>query len=310
MAALGKKLIGFYLLLYTCALLYLHFAFEEPFTNYLITFAILGVGFSAAAIFFTKDLTYVKQKDSFKRESFVVAALILWIVFYITYGGTSINKLLPATWVSNEQINTIVIFLRKLLFFVIVPFTVYRAFAFSLPDFGLKNAAVKLFSKRSITIFVCLSIAGLLFQYFLGNGGKTVQAAHFSTQQFIIGIPLCFIYLLFDAGLIEEFFFRGFLQGRLTALLKSETGAIVVSAIIFGLVHAPGLYLRGAGNEGIEEQLPFFFFASYTIVYMSIAGIFLGIIYCKTKNIWLVMALHAMLDLIPNLAEFIHTWHV
>jgi len=43
---------------------------------------------------------------------------------------------------------------------------------------------------------------------------------------------------------------------------------------------------------------------------MSIAGIFLGITWGKTKNLYLIMALHAMVDLIPNIDAFIHTWKI
>jgi membrane protease YdiL (CAAX protease family) len=233
-----------------------------------------------------------------------------WIIFYITYGGNLVNKILPANWIENPPVYSIIIFLRKLLFFVLVPFAVYKFWGFSLQDWGLNKSPVKFFSQRSIIIFLLLAIAASCFQYFFSNGAKPFRNGGFNTSQLIIGLPLCFVYLLFDAGLIEEFFFRGFLQSRLSVLLKSTTGGIIVSAIIFGLVHAPGLYLRGAGSEGIEDQLPFSFFSAYTIVYMSTAGLFLGIIYRKTKNLWLVMAIHAMVDLLPNFNEFIQTWGI
>jgi len=75
-------------------------------------------------------------------------------------------------------------------------------------------------------------------------------------------------------------------------------------------VHAPGLFFRGAESEGMEEQMPFLFWLAYTIVNMSVAGVFLGIVYSKTKNLWLVIAIHAMIDLLPNFAEFVQTWHL
>jgi membrane protease YdiL (CAAX protease family) len=118
------------------------------------------------------------------------------------------------------------------------------------------------------------------------------------------------VYLILDAGLIEEFFFRGLLQSRLSLFLKSGVGGVVCTAIIFGLVHAPGLFLRGAAGEGMEEQMPFLFWVAYTVVYMSVAGIFLGIVYNKTKNLCLVIVIHAMFDLLPNLPEFIRGWHL
>ena len=129
-------------------------------------------------------------------------------------------------------------------------------------------------------------------------------------MQLFIGFPLCFAWLFIEAGLIEEFFFRAVLQSRIAVLLKSNIGGITISGLIFGLAHAPGLYLRGAESEGVTEQLPFIFWAAYTISAMSLAGIFLGIVWMKTKNIYLVMAIHAMVDLVPNVAEFMKTWHI
>jgi uncharacterized protein len=150
--------------------------------------------------------------------------------------------------------------------------------------------------------------AVLLFQFFLSNGGKPVRSGEFSWQQLTVALPLCFFWLFVEAGLVEEFFYRAILQSRLTVLLKSSTGGIVITALIFGLSHAPGLYLRGAESEGLSEKLPFLFFSAYTITYMSVAGVFLGIIWQRTKNIWLVMGIHAMVDLLPNVGGFIRTW--
>ena len=310
MALLKNKYLIFYLLLYAAVLFHLHFFYQQPFADFLSAFLILGVGFSLLAWLLTRNLQTPFHKPAFKNEIWVLILFVLWIVFYITYGGKLINQLLPKEWIVNEQANSFIIFFRKLLFFVVVPFLIYKGFGFSLKDFGFSNPSLKTFSRQSILIFIVLSIAALLFQYFLSEGSKPLLDGQFSSLQLIKGLPLCFLYLLFDAGLIEEFFFRGLLQSRLSILLKSTTGGIIISAIIFGLVHAPGLYLRGASSEGISNQMPFLFFASYTIAYMSIAGIFLGIVYSKTKNLWLVMAIHAMVDLFPNLPDFIQTWHV
>jgi membrane protease YdiL (CAAX protease family) len=310
MSFLKNKYIVFYLLMYAVAIMRLHFSFHEPFGNFLSVFFIPGLGFSWVAWLLTKRFDQPFHRPAGKKEMLILVALVLLICFYITYGGSLINKLLPKNWIENEQSYVLIIFFRKLLFFVLIPFFVYKASGFSLKDFGLKESPVKLFSKRSAIIFLLLSIAALLFQFFLGNGSKPIREGQFNGWQLARGLPLCFLYLFFDAGLVEEFFFRGLLQSRLSVLLKSATGGIIISAIIFGLVHAPGLYLRGAGSEGIEEQLPFNFFAAYTIAYMSIAGIFIGIVYHKTKNLWLVMAIHAMVDLLPNFPGFVQTWHI
>ncbi|MBI1782709.1 MAG: CPBP family intramembrane metalloprotease [Sphingobacteriales bacterium] len=297
------------ILFYFTAVFYLHFSFNESFRDFFIPLSVLGMGFSLISWLFTNQFIDPVHKPKIKNELLFIIPLIIWIAFYITYGGSLINKLLPASWIENPAIYSIIIFLRKLLFFVFVPFLIYKAYGFSVKDFGLKDFPVKLFSGQSLLLLI-LSILVLLFQYYAGRGGKDIQNGSFSITQFVIGIPLCLIYLVFDAGLIEEFFFRGFLQSRLATLFNSNSGGIVISAIIFGLVHAPGLYLRGAASEGIGEQMPFLYFATYTIAYMSVAGVFLGIIYSKTKNLWLVMILHAVVDIIPNFSDFIATWHI
>lgn len=113
------------------------------------------------------------------------------------------------------------------------------------------------------------------------------------------------------SGFGGRIFFSGLLQNRLGVLLKSEWSALAVSAFIFGLVHAPGVYLRQAGVvEGIGESPGFFTSISYCIAIQTIPGLFLGILWIKTRNLWLLMAIHAMIDLLPNLAEFIRDWNI
>ena len=301
--------IAAYLLLYAAAATILVRSFNESSKNIAIVFSCFGAGFTLASLYLTKNIrNRTRDKISFSKEIYFITALTAWIVLYITYGGALIDRLFPESILKNQQLHSLIVLFRKLLVFVFVPFLLYKTAGFSSRDFGLRISPKTIFQKNNIIIFIVLSILITLFQYYLSSGGKNFRQEKFSLIQLMIGFPLALIWLFIEAGLVEEFFFRAVLQTRLAVLLKSRTAGIVVSALIFGLAHAPGLYLRGAGSEGIDEQMPFVFFASYTIVYMSIAGIFLGILYSKTKNLWLVIALHAVIDLIPNFADFIHTW--
>jgi len=87
-------------------------------------------------------------------------------------------------------------------------------------------------------------------------------------------IDLTVIALL--AGIGEELFFRGWLQGALTNRFGVWLG-ILVASTIFGLAH----YLS----------------ISYAI-YTFITGIYLGVIYQVTGNLYIVMAIHALYDFI------------
>ncbi len=307
----SKTYSRIFLLIYVAAVIAGVFVYKLPFTDILIAFLFVGVGFSLIAWLLTQNIKpELSDKPPFKNESLILILLTGWIVLYITYGGAFINNLLPKNILKNEQIQFFIVIARKLIVFVIIPYLIYRAFGFSLKDFGLKVSLQKTFTKKNLLVFIVLSACILLFQYFFSNGAKPLREGQFNAAQLVPAIPLTFLWLFIEAGLVEEFFFRAVLQSRLAVLLKTQWGAILVGGLIFGLAHAPGLYLRGAESEGISEQLPFWFWLSYCIVNMSIAGIFLGITWSRTKNLHLVMALHAMVDLIPNIDAFIYTWKI
>lgn len=298
------------LAIYILAVLYLHFFFQQPIQDFLTVFIIPGAGFSLIAWLLLKRHALASNRPAIKNEVVVLLFLLACIVAYITWGATFINQFIPGSWTDNEKINSLIVIVRKLLVFVAVPWLVYRFFGFTGEDFGSKNSRIKFFSRMGFAVFLVLSTAAVLFQFFLSNGSKPVRNGEFSLHQLAIGLPLCFVWLFIEAGLVEEFFYRAVLQSRLTVLLRSPTGGIVITALIFGLSHAPGLYLRGAESEGVDEQLPFLFWSAYTIAYMSVAGIFLGIVWQRTKNLCLVMAIHAMFDLLPNAGDFIKTWNL
>lgn len=306
----NKYVIAFFAL-YIAAILLLTFVFHQPFIELATPFFFFGLLFSIIAwVLLKKSFPVVDDKPAFKGEVLVITALVLFFTWYVTYGSSLINKLIPQDIITAEWKNAIAILIKKLLVFVIIPVLIYTAAGFSLKDFGLGIAGNKLFDNKVILAFIVLSILVLLFQYFLSGGAKPVRDGQFSTHQLLIGLPLLFSWLFIETGLIEEIFFRAVLQSRIAVLLKSPVAGIVISGLIFGFAHAPGLYLRGAESEGISEQLPFIFWAAYTISAMSVAGIFLGIVWQRTKNLYLVMALHAMVDLLPNFAEFVHSWHL
>src|SRR4029079_4623004 len=82
-----------------------------------------------------------------------------------------------------------------------------------------------------------------------------IRRGEFSAMQLAIGLPICFAWLFFEAGLVEEFFFRALLQTRLAAWFQSEISGVALMALFFGLSHAPGFFLRGAGlSDAIGEN--------------------------------------------------------
>jgi len=151
--------------------------------------------------------------------------------------------------------------------------------------------------------------AFLCFQYFFSGGGAVFRREHFTTFQLFVGLPLCFVWLFVEAGLVEEFFFRGLVQSHFAAAFKSEVSGVVLMSLIFGLAHAPGFIFRHAGEvEGLGSNPSAVDAIAYSIVVLAVSGIMFGIIWARTKNLFAVMLIHAAGDLLPNFAGFVRTW--
>jgi|CXWL01.1.fsa_nt_gi membrane protease YdiL (CAAX protease family) len=119
--------------------------------------------------------------------------------------------------------------------------------------------------------------------------------------------PLSFGWITIEAGLNEEFLFRAVLQTRLSAWFRSPWAGILLTSVLFGLAHAPGLFLRGGpGVDGWSTD-PLQVVA-HTIATLSPMGLLFGLIYARTKSLLLVVLLHGLVDLLPNLADFIRIW--
>lgn len=134
-----------------------------------------------------------------------------------------------------------------------------------------------------------------------------IAGLHASAVTLAWAAPASFVWIALEAGLCEEFLFRAVLQTRLAAVLKNETGAVVTGALLFALAHAPGLYLRGhPGVDGYSTD-PVQVIA-FTVAVLSPIAVLFGTLWARTRSLLLIVLLHAAVDVMPNLAEFIRTW--
>jgi membrane protease YdiL (CAAX protease family) len=276
------------------------------------TAIIIGMGFTGLAFLMTRNVQPLfEDRKGSKGEIYWLIILVLFAVFFITFyhRWPLIGDL--NNW-ENERVSELFTGLSKLIFIVGPPLLVYKlVFDFKWNDWGM-GYDWKMYNKRSSWgTFLVFVIVISFFQYFMGSGARPLREGLFSVQQVIPGIVLNYIWLILTVGIVEEYFFRVFLQSRLTVLLKSSLGGIVVSAALFGLAHAPGMYLRGGGviaNLGPDPGL--LMSVIYSFLVLSVAGFFLSVIWLRTKNFWLIVGIHAMVDLLPNLGGFIELWGV
>ncbi len=103
------------------------------------------------------------------------------------------------------------------------------------------------------------------------------------------------MWLSLEAGLCEEFLFRVCLQSRLAAWLQSPAGAIVLTSILFGLAHWPGLYLRGGPDVDGWSTDPLQV-AAFTIATLSPLSISLGLLWHGSRSLLLVALVHGAID--------------
>jgi len=156
-----------------------------------------------------------------------------------------------------------------------------------------------------------MSLAALLMQSFLGRGLHDIREAHLPLWVLAVATPLSFAWLMIEVGVVEEFFFRVLLQERLAAVLRSPWGGLVVAAVLFGLLHAPGFYLRPVATQEALGSHPSLLTAiGYSIVVTSLAGLFLGVLWMRTKNFAVLVIVHSAGDLLPNLVPWVKAFHL
>lgn len=296
----GSALLAGYLCLYAASLLGMNRAWQFEVSEPLLVLGILGVGFSLVAWLLTIGVSPREYRVADPaRELTALAVYMLPLTAYITWGGSVIRRYAPA-----DPPNAVSLLLAKLVFFVAIPAWLMRA----LFGYRFRDLAPVSFRWRDMFTLLGMSVLLLGFQAVLGRGLRDILQAHLPASTLVIGFPVALVWLVLEAGVVEEFFFRVLLQSRLSAALRSELGGIVLMSLIFGLAHAPGLYLRtGMTQEGLPAHPPLLLAVGYSIVITSVAGFFLGVLWARTRNFLLVVLVHAVADLLPDLLPTLHS---
>lgn len=246
------------------------------------------------------------------REMLVVAAYVVFVFVYLVYGVSAIDSLMPAVIAANPKTQFLFVIVKKLLVFVVIPYLIFsRAFGYSLQDFGFRREALPELFRSHFPALIVLGALLTALQYFIGNGAAPIRKGEFTGYEIALSLPICFAALCFEVGVVEEFFYRALLQSRVAGFFGSEAAGLVVTAIVFAVSHAPGMVLRQAGTvDGLGSAPMAWEAVTYTIATISIFSLMFGIIWIRTRNIYLLIVVHAITDLLPNLPEFIRTWRV
>jgi CAAX protease family protein len=96
------------------------------------------------------------------------------------------------------------------------------------------------------------------------------------------------------AGLPEEFLFRGLLQSRLEAFTRHPGLGMFLAAFVFGFSHLP-IDLYGSGWAHWQTALE----SAFT--FQMGVGLALGFAFQRTRNVWPLTVIHALIDAAPLL---------
>jgi uncharacterized protein len=305
------RILAIGLILYACAFAsLLRNKSFEPAEAIIVLFVFGGV-FPLLA--WAATLRAVPLSVAVKASTTALIALTGYVILlslYLVGGPQWIDQHLPHSWVDSARIRFFIALAKKLVVFVAIPFAIFRfGFGYRLRDFGIQRQGLRALCGSHFPVVLVVGGAFLCFQYFFSGGGAAFRREHFTAFQLIVGLPVCFVWLLFEVGLVEEFFFRGLAQSQFAAAFKSEISGVVLMSLIFGLAHAPGFIFRQAGEvEGLGSNPSALDAIAYSIVVLAVSGITFGVIWARTKNLFAVMLIHAVGDLLPNFAGFARTW--
>jgi uncharacterized protein len=297
----SKAYLAAYLALWTIFFLALRRLYGFDSSEALAGLAILGLIFPALSLLATRRVPALP--NAVRRpalDSAILVAYLVPVAAVLVWGFGAMAR------IAAEPLHSVTSLGLKLAVFVAVPGAMFLALGYKTNELAPVS-----FAWPALRPALWMSLAFLIMQSFLGRGLEDIRGAHLPVWVVALASPLCFAWLLIEAGVVEEFFFRALLQERLAALLGSRWGGMVLAALLFGLVHAPGFYLRTAATgEPLGPHPSLLMAIGYSIVMTSLAGLTLGVLWMRTKNFAVVVIVHAAGDFLPGLVPWVKAFHL
>lgn len=288
-----------YALLWGSSTAYLY-ATGGDWTTGVFVLAIFGLGLSGVAWLLTRgaDAPRIEVEHPRLESGAVIIYLALYAVLFLGFGMTWARQ---AFQPGPEQ-ESLVLAL-KLIVHVVLPALLLIVMGAKLGPITQAGLGGRKFWRTLIVMG--LIILGLVCV--ITPSLKQISGIPPTFDTMVWAVPLGYLWMTLEAGVTEEFLFRGVAQTRFTAWLNSAWAGVFLTSVIFGLAHAPGLFMRGGpGVDGWSTD-PLQVIA-HTIAVLSPVGLLFGLIYARTKSLLLVILLHGVVDVLPNLAEFVETW--
>jgi len=238
--------VGAYFALWAAVLILLRTYQGFEASEALAALVILGVIFPALAMLATRRVSVLPYDV---RQPGIEAAFLLMYLGVMAW--VLVSGFGQVARIATEPLHSVVLLSVKLVTSVGFP----AAIMLALGHYRLGELMPISLRWRELRPALWMSLAALLMQSFLGRGLHDIREAHLPVWVLAVATPLSFIWLMIEVGVVEEFFFRVLLQERLAAVLRSPWGGLVVAAVLFGLIHAPGFYLRPAASRNLWAHI-------------------------------------------------------
>ena len=212
-----------------------------------------------------------------EKNEIIYASIITVIMTVMNISG------LPATLFINVNILDIQPFYFSLMVnFVLTAIVFIAAWKVLYPDwnFGLGTQGL-------ISGIRKYAVSGMII-FFLSTFAFVIGLTPFNNQPTIAKVVVeGFVYYI-GVAFIEELYIRGLLQNIIEKLLHKKKNAsfyaIILSSVIFGIGH-----IFGALGSSILAII-------CKVVWTIALGLYLGVIYKKTGNLWVPVILHTVID--------------
>jgi membrane protease YdiL (CAAX protease family) len=136
-------------------------------------------------------------------------------------------------------------------------------FLFILLGYGLKGMSIRFWNLKLILILLAITISlGLPFQLI--------------TQKPFYQVIILYLINLFINGIPEELFFRGFFLPRFERVFKNPALALVITSILFSVIHIPSHLNSGAS---------IFLTVANTLSLAQPTGLIWGYLYLRTRSV-------------------------
>jgi membrane protease YdiL (CAAX protease family) len=273
---------------------------EDWFTAVLVM-GIFGVAFSGLAWLLTRGATAPPievRRPPLESGAIIVYLALFYAALFLGFGMSALRATAPA-----GPVQDILVLGGKLGVHVLAPALLLIALGAQIRP--LMQAGLR--GRKFWRTLVVMGAAVVALQAVLSPSLREVAALRPAPATLVWAAPLSLAWMSLEAGLCEEFLFRAVTQTRFAAWFRSQWAGVALTSLLFGLAHAPGLFLRGGPEIDGWSTDPLQVVA-YTIAVLSPSGLFFGLIYARTKSLLLVVLLHGLGDMLPNMDDIIRSW--